>query len=191
MAGVTITGTISGIEAVTLRLDEVRADVRAAALAAVQRGAIMVQRRAKEDHLNGPRPGNLGVKTGRLRRSITVAVEDLGGRIEGRTGTNVAYGRVWELGFQGQVQVKTHQRKLPPRKVRTGTRFTYSPQTGKARKRGTYMTVQAVSQVRAHTRNVKSGARPFLRPALEETRAAFHQDLLAAVAKAAASKGKG
>ena len=52
----------------------------------------------KRDKLSGQ---VLGVKTGRLRRSVHDDVADVGENIEGVVSTNVSYGIGWETGWTG------------------------------------------------------------------------------------------
>lgn len=82
----------------------------------------------------------LNVRTGRLRRSINLRYEDNGATISASVGTNVEYGRFWELGFSGTEMVRAHMRK----------------------------TSKAEGMVKAHERKVNQPARPFLAPALED-----------------------
>lgn len=66
----------------------------------------------------GPFPvaqNKLGVRTGRLRRSIRATKPQLNlrtGEISVGFGSNVAYFAIHEFGFQGDVQVKGHTRRL-------------------------------------------------------------------------------
>lgn len=53
---------------------------------------------AQRNYLTGPRPQKLGVVTGRLRSSITNRVKKEHGKVIAQVGTNVTYGRLWELG---------------------------------------------------------------------------------------------
>ncbi|MBX4215810.1 hypothetical protein KW797_02595 [Candidatus Parcubacteria bacterium] len=116
---------------------------------AVRDFALDAVARSKKDYLSGPRPERLGVVSGRLRSSITQDVKEEGEDLEASVGTNVVYGRGWELGFHGTVQVKAHLRVV-------------SKVFGKA-------SAQAlISQVRAHTRQVDQDARPFLEPAMRD-----------------------
>lgn len=96
----------------------------------------------------------LHVQTGTLRRSI--AGVPIGDGMQQEIGTNVPYGRYWELGFQGKEAVRDTIRHL---------------------KDGREVFVSA------HLRNVNQPARPFLRPSLEENRVKIRQALIGSVSK--------
>ncbi|BCA57686.1 hypothetical protein [Sphingomonas sp. HMP6] len=66
--------------------------------ASIGRLALKLSVMVKRDKLSGQ---VLGVKTGRLRRSVHDAVADVGDNIEGVVSTNVGYGIGWELGWPG------------------------------------------------------------------------------------------
>ncbi len=85
---------IIGAESVIARFQGAPERLRQALTAATMRLAILAQRRVMETKLSGQ---VLHVRTGRLRRSINVAPIVEGDRIGARTGTNVEYGRTWEL----------------------------------------------------------------------------------------------
>lgn len=143
---------------------------------ALNRGAIEVQRKVKEEKLTGQ---VLNVRTGTLRRSINVALSDGSGDVlQSSVGTNLKYARFWELGFQGTVNVRSHQRN---QKMGQGFKFAGSIREinsiNKKRKSGT----QTVN-VSAHTRKINQAARPFLRPSLDEKRTRI-QELLALAVK--------
>jgi len=133
-----IKGVVVGGEAVAARFNAMPDALQARLRVLVTKATIGVQRRAKEK-LNGE---VLNVRTGRLRRSITQRVTESAGKVEGIVGTNVEYAHAHEFGFQGNVTVKEHLRRL------------------KASGR------QAI--VRAHSRNVNLPERSFLRSALRE-----------------------
>lgn len=83
----------------------------------------------------------LGVRTGRLLRSVNAVYQQDGTQLSLSVGTNVEYGRFWELGFKGVEQVKA-----------------FSRITGAGK----------TSLVKAHLRRVDQAARPFLQPALDD-----------------------
>jgi phage gpG-like protein len=72
----------------------------------VQRGCLIVQKCSKEKLSDDV----LHVRTGRLRRSINVALTASGNAVVGSVGTNVAYAGVHEFGFDGTVTVRAHLR---------------------------------------------------------------------------------
>ena len=158
-----ITAQVVGMQEVVARLagesDRIHKRVRRA----VERSGIEVQRLVKDSYLTG---GALDVRTGRLRRSVTQETTDDGTTIRSRVGTNVAYGRFWELGFSGTEQVRAHMRANKAGKMRIG---------GKLRK------VMAMVPVRAHTREVHQRPRPFLGPALRMLSQATRERILRAL----------
>lgn len=55
-------------------------------------------RSIREDYLTGPRPGKLGVRTGRLRSSIRFKVNEDDGGLTVKIGTDVPYAAIHEFG---------------------------------------------------------------------------------------------
>lgn len=119
--------------------------VKPALFKGMKQAMILAERTAKSPYLSGKA---LQRRTGRLRGSITNSVSIKGDKVIGAIGTNVIYGRIWELGFKGPVQVMAHARE-----IRQAFGRPISPRT---------------IRVGAHTRQVDIIARPFLRPALED-----------------------
>ena len=149
-----ITLEVLGVDEVRERFIGAGERIRAELRETVQTLGIQLQGKVKADYLSG---GALGVVTGRLRRSVTERTEASGDSVTSTVGTNLSYGRFWELGFQGVEQVRAHLRRM----VGGGE-----------------------AQVRAHSRNVNQAARPFLRPALDDMRATISAELNAAAARA-------
>ncbi len=107
----------------------------------------------------------LNVRTGNLRRSINYRfTEGSMGTMTGSVGTNLVYGRFWEKGFRGVVNVKAFTRKVQGRSTFNGKK----------------KMSQGIGFVRAHTRNVSQNPRPFLLPELEAQRAEIKRRLLKA-----------
>lgn len=147
-------------------------------------------------HGKGPYPvseNKLGQVTGRLGRSIrsTKAQVNLRtGEISVGFGSNVKYFAVHEFGFDGQVKVKGHQRRLiGPAKVNTRGKLTKKYQD-RLKKKLTERNLAGVkpgnasgTQVRGHTRRVKVPARAPLGTQLKSisTRAAFLRGLRSAL----------
>ena len=104
---------------------------------------MLVESRVKTHYLSG---AALNVRTGHLRRSIHSNVEIRGDKVRGTIGTNVVYGRFWELGYKGPVEVREHWRTI---RQAFGRPIDPTPVL-----------------VRAHTRHLDIEARPFLRPAI-------------------------
>jgi len=152
---------VVGAEGVEGRIRGISAAVHWRLRAAVQGLGIELQGKVKVKLSDDV----LHVRTGRLRRSITEATTDEGETIASRTGTNVAYGRAWELGFSGDVAVRAHERVSS---MAFGRQV--APKT---------------QQVSAHTRHVNMAPRPFLQPALAEMRDRIRERLSTAVAEAA------
>lgn len=100
----------------------------------------------------------LRVRTGRLRRSITFVVTGKGtDKVEGVVGTNVEYARVYELGFNGAVNIKAHLRTI---------------------KQAWGKSIQPKQiTVSSHSRQVNLPARSFLRSAMNDMRADIIEEL--------------
>ncbi len=142
---------IIGAERVIARFQGAPARLRTAMVAATLRLAIAAQRSVMETKLSGQ---VLHVRTGRLRRSINVAQMDEGSRVGASTGTNVDYGRIWELeGIRAHSIVPIEKRALFWKGARHPVRRVEIP---------------------------AQAPRPFLSPVLEEMRARAHQELTAA-----------
>jgi phage gpG-like protein len=73
-------------------------------------GLVLIASRAQAGYLSGPRPGKLGVVSGRLRGSIATSIREDSTSFIGTVGTNLIYGRYHELGFHGVQNVKAFQR---------------------------------------------------------------------------------
>lgn len=136
---IVLTASVTGAAEVQKRFEGGALAVRERVRAQVQVLGLVLLSNIKKDKLSG---GVLNVRTGRLRRSVNEETTDAGDVIESTVGTNVVYGRFWELGFDGIEQVKAHTRTL----------------------RG------VTQQVRTYSRAVHQAARPFLQPALAEMR---------------------
>lgn len=163
-----LSATITGIPEVTARLES--PGLRDRVRAAVDQSATQLQGTVKAAYLHGPRPTRLGVKTGRLTRSINIQPLDEPGAVGASVGTNVSYGRVWEFGFSGVEHVSAHTRRVRSRDTR--------PSKKQGRSAG-------IAFVRAHDRTVHLAPRPFLRPALADV----SDDFRARVAAAAMELG--
>lgn len=145
----------------------------------------------------GPFPisqNKLGVRTGRLRRSIRSTKPQLNlrtGEISVGFGSNVAYFSIHEFGFTGDVQVQGHTRRLDggQKFVRGKLSKSYQDRLKKkltarnlagTRKAGSLATT---TQVRPHKRKLKIAARAPLGTQLGHitTRAAFLRALRDAI----------
>jgi phage gpG-like protein len=165
-----ISGYIIGDREVIARLQKMPQAVSDAVAKTVDELGISLQRKVVKDYLSGPRPTHLGRVTGRLASSIARGGGDSGSRFErsGDTstsyvGTNVPYGKLWELGFTKKVGAG----------ARGGPRTITSP-TALAR------------YFAQHPPGMKQvGARPFLSPALADMKATIIRELQIAVTQAA------
>jgi hypothetical protein len=81
---------------------------------AINRLTIMLQNMVKNDKLSGQ---VLGVRTGRLKRSIEGVVTQEGAHAEGVVSTALGYGIGWETGWQGgsvRADMKKSKAKFSP-----------------------------------------------------------------------------
>lgn len=130
----------------------------------MQRLSIEVQTLVKQK-LSGP---VLHVQTGTLRRSINRLVTSDSNGVVAQVGTNVRYAAVHEYGFDGEVTVKGHVRKVASRSE------------GKGKKQ----TVQGIAFVPTHTRHMRMPERSFLRSAIIEMQPKIRADIKAAALEA-------
>ena len=158
-----IEAQVVGVESVSAKLSTLAAVAQKRIKMAVQGLGTELQGAVKQSWLSG---GALNVQSGRLRRSITEKTTETGNDVRSRTGTNVEYGRFWELGFHDVENVKAHVRKIASRSLRETKKH------GKA---------QGIAFVKAFSRRVDQNARPFLKPALASMRAQVHDRLTKAV----------
>lgn len=165
-----IDGVVTGSDQVNRAFGRVTPAVRAELVKGTGRIVLRLLTKVKLEKLSGQ---VLKVRTGRLRRSINQRVDASGDLITGSVGTNVDYGRKWELGFKGTESVQQHMR-------------TIKQAFGKPLKGGP----KQIS-VRAHTRRVNLPERSFLRSALQELAAAgvIEAEYSAAVAAGLRSAG--
>jgi phage gpG-like protein len=137
-------------EAVLRKLDATALDVRTALRVAIGILVIKLQRNVVRDKLTGQ---VLKVRTGTLRRSIGVSMNEPGGdKIIGLVSTNLKYAPPHEYGFHGSVNVRAHLREI---------------KQAFGRQLKTPVTVS----VGAYSRNVDLPERSFLRSALRDMRA--------------------
>jgi phage gpG-like protein len=149
----------------------------------MQRQAIDLTRYVKEQKLTGQ---VLHVQTGKLRRSVTYKMENIYGMdsgeasITGIVGTNLEYGRIHELGFNGTVSVREHLR-------RTKASFKAAQSLGwakaAAKQLGSERSMGACT-VRAHYRKMNTPERSFLRSSLADRGPSIREALAEAMRKA-------
>jgi phage gpG-like protein len=149
---------IIGAERVALGFTTASSQAVALIHASVARLGALLQRKVMGEKLTDQ---VLHVRTGRLRRSINLRLDDEGNQVTASVGTNVEYARVHELGFSGTVNVPQHSRKSHMRRV----------EGKKKRKR-----IAAAEVVRAHQRRMHIRPRPFLGPSLAEMAPAIQQE---------------
>ncbi len=124
-----------------------RARVKEYVFAETKRLVIQLQRNVKADKLSGQ---VLNGRPGRLKRSINQRARVVGDQIRGSVGTNVEYGKAWELGYHGPEKVKAHTRTITQAFGHPIDKMTIG--------------------VGGFTREINRDARPFLRPSLDEFR---------------------
>lgn len=133
----------------------------------VDRLSIRVQSSVKEDKLTGQA---LHVRSGTLRRSINRKVEDTPSSVIATVGTNVAYARAHEYGFDGDVTVRSYTR----RNVRQMA----------VKRRDRVSSSEGTVQVQSYTRHMHLPERSFLRSTLREYTPEIRQSLRTAALEA-------
>lgn len=132
---------------------------RAAIVRGMDKAGALVTGRIQAERLTGEGPfpvaqGRLGVVSGRLRGSVRwTRTTAFGTTFRQTIGTNVRYAGVHEFGYNGQVAIPAHTRRV----------FTEpkNPATGKPR-RSKVRVATGIANVRAHTRWLQIPARaPF------------------------------
>lgn len=159
-APIVISAKITGAQTVIHRFASAGPKVEGNVRAEMRRLGVDLETIIKRDRLTGQ---VLHVRRGRLRRSINTRSVDDGRVFVNTTGTNVKYGRFWELGFTGTEQVRAfvrHHTGGDKRGRLEGLTKSGKPRIGKV--------AEGVSFVRAHSRRVDVKARPFLRPSLRQ-----------------------
>lgn len=150
-----MTVTIVGDEKLTQKFAAVYPTLETQLEQATARAALGLLRHVKEDKLNGQ---VLNVRTGRLRRSITMRVDTAASTVTGWVGTNVAYAARFEYGFDGTETVRAFMRRAPGGKKKDARTV----------------------PVRSFTRKVHTPARSFLGSAYDDQRADITAQLRAA-----------
>jgi phage gpG-like protein len=180
-----IESKVVGVESFKHRLELAEKDVRVRLRQTVRELATLLIRHVKTQKLEGQ---VLHVQTGRLRRSINATFGETEASIFASVGTNVSYGRVWELGFQGDVIVRAHVRRNSGRNQYGSTQGRDILSRRKANKGevigsrlNKVLTASGVSYVKQYVRHVNLAPRPFLRPSLEEMRQTIRMKLMHAV----------
>lgn len=165
---ITVTTQIVGADTIGVRLDEKMSAIWDRVKKVTDESGIKLQGIVKDGPLTGQ---PLNVRTGRLRRSITEKFTADSKQARSIVGTNVSYGRFWELGFKGNETVRAHTRRLRTLRVRG---------KNKGRRTGSLGSGGVVS-VRTHTRRVDQDARPFLQPSTAAIAPYFRNRVLEAL----------
>jgi len=156
-----ITAYIVGDQQVLERLRAVPDAVNSGLLRAITQLGIELQRDVQQDKLSGQ---VLRSRTGALKSSIDLRVDQNGGAITANVFTDSRYGGVQEYGFAGTVSVRASLRRITEAFGRPIGEKTIS--------------------VRAYDRRVDLPERSFLRSALEDMRPAIRDGVEAALAEA-------
>ena len=158
MSGFDLVARVVGAEEVVARFEGAPERVHGKVHGTVQSLGLKLLRRVKDDALSG---GVLNVRSGRLRRSTTEETTEAGETISSAVGTNVSYGRFWELGGT-----------IPAHDI-------------VARKAGALFWPGAAHPVaRVHQPARTETARPFLQPSLAAMKDEIRASLLAAATEA-------
>jgi hypothetical protein len=162
MSGVQIQAV--GVDRVQIHVRQMGPKVQRALVLGITRETIDLVGVVKDEKLSGQ---VLGQRTRRLRNSIHQTVNQNATRVAGTVGTDVIYGRFWEMGFVGTEQVRAHSRTI-------NQAF------------GMPITARTIL-VAAHARQVNVAPRSFLRSTLGERQAGIVSRVGADVERASAS----
>lgn len=185
--------------AVLRRLGNVEAILRVTARELDKQNQITIGH-IQEHKLSERGPTTLGVVTNRLRSSprATPAILADGG-LRSSIGTNVLYAGVHEFGFEGEVNVRAHVRRIGQRfQIDNGRRSvtrSVAARLGLLTKKGkprkgmatpVHQDHTGTMDVKAHMRKMKVPARRMFRTGIQERLPAVGKALAGAVAKAVA-----
>ncbi|MEO5804104.1 MAG: hypothetical protein ABIR24_11305 [Verrucomicrobiota bacterium] len=153
-----------------------------------------------------PALGILGIRTGHLYKTLRQsAASVVGSEVVSSIGTNVEYAGVHEFGFEGDVTVKSHQRKggAGDKFSVTGSHVSriaalrmgalskkqagaQAQNSGKYifKKTGAKKSAVAIGQVKSHSRHVKITARAPIQHGIADRVANYSQSISAAVIEA-------
>lgn len=143
-----LTFALEGEEAIISKLKSMDKDIHASLLKTITKLSIQLQANIKQDKLSGQ---VLKTRTGTLRRSINMKVEQSSTSITGKVGIGkdaAKYGVMHEYGFTGSENVKAHLR-------------TIKQAFGKP------IASKQIS-INSHSRNVKYPEKSFMRTALSD-----------------------
>lgn len=140
----------------------------------------------QQTYLSGPRPQRLGVRTNRLRSSLNASKASVNGNaVESIIGTNVAYAGVYERGFDGEVPVREHKRKIFRTHSAKGG-LVFDMKTGRIQRKAArkIQLLQGEATVRAHKRHMVVRQRAFLAPGIKDSEFAYSQAVSNAIVAA-------
>lgn len=177
-----IVAKIVGLENVQLRLTKrIPLAARDRVAKVVRSLGLQLQRNVVGRKLAGQ---VLNRRTGTLARSINTRFEETSpDTFTSSTGTALAYGRFWELGFSGIQLVRAHVRRVKSRDVhrREATHDLLDRHNNRIGRGKRVQAATGIGFVREHARLVNQRARPFLKPALAEIVSDARSQLLAAI----------
>lgn len=143
------------LEELGVVLGELASKAPEAIMAACRAHAMDVLRTVVADHMTGQ---DLGVVTGTARRSMTWEVVPTENSIKIVWGSPLNYVRAHEEGFEGDVTVRAHVRRILGR----------SEALTRSGKRSRARITKAFANVRSHDRHIKIRAKRFLRKSINE-----------------------
>ena len=156
-----ITGYLVGDQQVLERLRTLPDAVHSSLLRALTRLGIELQREVQQDKLSGQ---VLKSRSGSLRSSIDLTVDQSGGAITASVSSGSQYAGAQEYGFAGTVSVRTSLRRI--------TKAFGRP------------IAETTINVRAYDRRMDLPERSFLRSALEDMGPAVREEVQAALTEA-------
>ncbi len=153
-----ITATLVGDRELIARLSSMPRNVQSGLARAITRLGLELQRKVQSEKLSGQ---VLKVRTGVLRSSINLKVDQSATAITASVGTAVKYAKVHEFGFSGTVSVRAHLRQITQ-----AFGHPIAPTT---------------QHVGAHSRRMNLPERSFLRSSLREMQGAIKSGIAEAV----------
>jgi phage gpG-like protein len=164
--------TEKNVDGVLENLKTTEDRVRGALAVGLSRGLQITAGVAQVNYLSGPRPEKLQSKTARLYNSIVTEVDVSNNEITGRIGSNLPYAGYHEFGFHGVEIVGAHTR-VTHRVNGIGQVLRGGKKLARKQKAG----FAGVTFVKQYKREVDYAGRPFLRPALEQTKAQIAESI--------------
>ena len=153
-----ITAHLVGDDRVLARLRAMPDTINSGLVRAITKLAMDLQRKVQQGELSGQ---VLAARSGSLRSSIDLRVDQSAGSVAATVFTDSAYARAHEYGFEGTVNVRAGLRRI--------TQAFGRPLSGK------------MISIRAHSRGMDLPERSFLRSALEDMTPAIRSEVEAAL----------